>query len=298
MGADGAASTGASYLEQAKNAVGLGSSETSGQPFVAQSYLGQAMAAVGLGAAAVAVEQERDCHNEKEAGRHLAGNLSSRASSGDVGSSGNILAGAVPERENNAVDGLGDASGTGSPSADTKDVGSDRIGGAKQTDEAPNVGGFGTSTLYPQTSPIQTTSNTIPTKAFAATSPATDVSMFSRRDQTSPIQTTTNTVSEKAPAATSPATDVSTMVPGRNEGTQPGNIQVDTGDHSRSGNVTSPTSPVKSTGHGRRASTGSGKVSLKDKIRGEIKVLSGKIFGNEGKVEAGRALKSGNHDGT
>ncbi|KAG8962797.1 hypothetical protein FRC03_003786 [Tulasnella sp. 419] len=69
--------------------------------------------------------------------------------------------------------------------------------------------------------------------------------------------------------------------------------------------ISGPSSPTKiesgshfKSGHGRSASTSStGKPSFMDKVKGEMKVISGKITRDERKVEEGKALKSAGHHG-
>jgi hypothetical protein len=57
--------------------------------------------------------------------------------------------------------------------------------------------------------------------------------------------------------------------------------------HTRTGSNNSTSSASKSVGGTPR------KVSLKNKIKGEVKVISGKLGGNLGKVEEGRRILKG-----
>lgn len=113
-----------------------------------------------------------------------------------------------------------------------------------------------------------------------------------KKDGNTPATTTTTNTQEKAAPATSPATSVEARTnPPAGKAIPTVNTEVD--GHSReatdntsttatSGSI--PSSPSKSHKRG---------PSLKDRIKGEMKVLTGKLSKNEAKVEEGKALKSG-----
>ena len=105
-----------------------------------------------------------------------------------------------------------------------------------------------------------------------------------------PIVTTSNTHEATAPA-TSPATDLSggTGPPSAvDKATDKESIpSSSSAPHTREGTaVTSSSSASSPTKHKRGP-------SFMNKVRGEMKVITGKLSGNDARVEEGRALKSG-----
>lgn len=174
-----------------------------------------------------------------------------------------------------------------------------------------------------QTSPIQTTSNTYE-KSEVATSPgtagptehhasATDAAIAKAKEhnpvekakehtgaaaeKSTTIPTTTNTTQEKVAPATSPATAVADKSTTSDKATPATTVAADKStisdekDKSHTRDTTTATSSSTpssspSKAHGR-------KPSMKDKIVGEMKIMTGKLSRNAEKVEEGRALKSG-----
>ncbi|KAG9021471.1 hypothetical protein FS837_007241, partial [Tulasnella sp. UAMH 9824] len=143
-------------------------------------------------------------------------------------------------------------------------------------------------------------------------SAAQEVKPSSKKHDDKPTITTTTNTQEKAAPATSPATSVEARTNPLDDKTTgaasvpapaptpapasqavPATIKARVDDHSREATDTTsttattgstPTSPTKS--HDRRP-------SLKDRIKGEMKVITGKLSRNEAKIEEGKALKSG-----
>ncbi|KAG8922769.1 hypothetical protein FRC01_013620, partial [Tulasnella sp. 417] len=133
----------------------------------------------------------------------------------------------------------------------------------------------------------------------------------SKKDEDKPAITTTTNTQEKAAPATSPATSVeartnplddkttgATSVPAPAPAPAPASqafptIDTESDGHTRG--ATDTTSTTATTGSTPTSPTKSHKrgPSLKDRIKGEMKVITGKLSRNEAKVVEGKALKSG-----
>lgn len=285
---------------------GVLGSISSAIPSDAGAYLQSAMAAVGLGGAAVAVEHHESDKNDKidheiEIRKKIPSGSDQNFLDGPLSAAGvKVSPHSVDEDVQEAVAAAGGTKPSDTPVQTTSNnMPKAEVATSPATAPLPAHADL-------EQKQIKTTTNEL-NKAEVATSPATTAAGAAERPPASgnPVPTTSNTMA-KAPVSTSPATAVQGSQPTSNKGEKP---KVDTakaaaantratvesklpgrksGEHARdtSSTTSGSTNASPSKGHKRGA-------SLKDKIKGEMKIFSGKLSHNQEKVEEGRALKSG-----